>query len=196
MTFKSLLAAAATALILASPAFAQTNTENDTQRDVNQQNRIEQGLQSGQLNSHEAGRLEQGETRVDNAEAKADANGSVSPTEQAHINSLQNKESAAVYSQKHDAQTGNPASASSQRLQTDVQRNANQETRIENGEKSGALTNREASHLQAREARNDKAESKAAAHGGVNAREQARIQRRQNRNSARVYNQKHDAQVQ
>ena len=42
-------------------AFAQAGT---VQRDVNQQQRIEQGLQSGQLNTREAGRLENEEARV------------------------------------------------------------------------------------------------------------------------------------
>ncbi|UUZ55732.1 hypothetical protein LP419_09440 [Massilia sp. H-1] len=45
-------------------------------------------------------------------------------------------------------QTGNPNSASSQRMQADVQRNVNQQTRIENGIKSGELTNHEVAKLE------------------------------------------------
>ena len=47
--------AAALGLAFSAGAFAQAGT---VQRDVNQQQRIEQGLQSGQLTTREASRLE------------------------------------------------------------------------------------------------------------------------------------------
>ncbi|TMH99296.1 MAG: hypothetical protein E6H43_14400, partial [Betaproteobacteria bacterium] len=49
-------------------AFAQTGT---VQRDVNQQERIEQGLKSGQLTTREAARLEGEEAKVERDQARA-----------------------------------------------------------------------------------------------------------------------------
>ena len=176
------------------PVFAQTSvgTQADTARDVTQQQRIENGLQTGQLSTREAGRLEKGEARVEKMEANAGRNGSVSAAEQARITAAQNRESSAIYNQKHDAQVGNPQSASSQRMQADVQRNVNQQARIENGEKSGALSTRESASLERGQARTDRATARAAANGRVGAREQAHLQARDDRQSARIHRKKHN----
>ncbi len=98
-----------------------------------------------------------------------------------------------IYQEKHDAHTGNPNSASSQRMQKDVQRNANQESRIQKGEASGALTNREAGQLERGQARVDRREGSAAADGHVGAHEQHGIQRSENQQSRRIYRKKHNA---
>src|SRR5262249_47415076 len=163
----------------AVPAFADDTTAQtvETQRDVNQQQRIENGLQSGQLSSHEAGRLEQEETHIDRMEANAAADGNVTKSEAARINSAQNKVSDSIYAQKHDAQVGNPNSASSQRMQEDVQRNVNQEKRINQGVKSGQLTTREAGHLERGQAHVAHAEANSAAYGGVSKAESAHVNR-------------------
>jgi len=78
-------------------------------------------------------------------------------------------------------------------MQTDVQRNVNQQQRIANGMKSGELTNRETGSLERGQAHVDRREANAAANGRVNAAEQGRIQRSENRQSGRVYNKKHNA---
>ena len=183
------------ATLFSGAAMAQTNVQNDTQRDVNQQQRIENGLQSGQLNTKEAGSLERQEQHIDKMEAHDMKNGSVSPAEQAKLNAAQNHVSKDIYQDKHNSTIGNPNSASSQRMQNDVQRNVNQQQRIENGEKSGALTNREAGKLERGQAHVDHAEAHAAANGHVGAREQARIQRKENRQSRHVFNKKHNAKT-
>src|SRR5438046_1707441 len=138
-------------------AFAGAASAADTgavvQRDVNQQQRIEQGLQSGQLTTREASKLEREQSRVDKMESNALKDGKMTPAEQARINREQNKVSRDIYREKHDAQTGNPNSASSKRMQADVQRNVNQEKRIEQGVQSGQLTNREAGKLEGGQAR-------------------------------------------
>ncbi|HET9331046.1 MAG TPA: hypothetical protein VFO23_11000, partial [Steroidobacteraceae bacterium] len=108
------------AALLSTGALAQ-NAINDQQRDVNQQERIEQGLQSGQLSTKEAGQLERGQQRIDRVEAKDLKNGSISPSEQSRLNSMENRESRAIYGDKHNGVTGNPNSASSRRMQADVQ---------------------------------------------------------------------------
>ncbi len=172
-------------------AIAQ-NAVNDQQRDVNQQQRIEQGLQSGQLTTKEAGQLERGQQRIDRTEAKDLKNGSISPSEQAKLNSMENKESQAIYADKHNAVTGNPNSASSQRMQADVQRNVNQQQRIANGIQNGSLTNREVGSLERGQAHVDRKEANAAANGHVTRSEQANIQGSENHQSNRIYNKKHN----
>ena len=118
--------------------------------------------------------------------------GALTPQEKARINREQNQVSRNIYQQKHDAQTGNPNSASSKRLQADVQRNANQQQRIANGINNGQLTNKEAGHLEGGQARVNRAEANAAANGHVGAGEQAKIQGKENRQSNRVYDKKHN----
>jgi hypothetical protein len=182
--------------LTASAAFAQSAPDagsNAIQRNVNQQNRIEQGLQSGELTTHEAGRLERQESKVEHMEAHALKDGSVSPDEQARLTRAQNKVSEDIYRQKHDAQTGNPASASSQRMQANVARNARQQARIEQGVQSGQLTGRETARLEHGEAHVDRVEARQAANGRVEAAEASRAQRLENRESRRIFRQKHDA---
>src|SRR5215831_3809083 len=70
------------ATLLSGSAFADTVAEKDQQRDVNQQQRIEQGLQSGQLNTKEAGRLEREQQHVDRMEAHDMKDGHISAAEQ------------------------------------------------------------------------------------------------------------------
>src|SRR5260221_13122278 len=123
-------------------AQAQT-TGSEVQRDVNQQQRIEQGLKSGELTTKEAAKLEQGEAKIEREQARALQDGKLTPAEKAKIQADQNRESAAIQKLKANDQTGNPNSASSQRMQADGERNVNQQQRIENGVKSGSLSNRE-----------------------------------------------------
>jgi hypothetical protein len=100
-----------------------------------------------------------------------------------------------IHREKHDAQTGDPASASSQRMQADVQRNVNQQKRIEHGVQSGNLTKHEAAKLERGQSRVERREARAGADGHVGPHEEQRIQTAENRQSNRIYRQKHDAQV-
>jgi hypothetical protein len=77
-------------------------------------------------------------------------------------------------------------------MQADVQRDANQQQRIQNGLQSGALTNHEAAQLEHGQARDERREANAAADGHVGSAEQARIRRGENRQSRHIYHQKHD----
>jgi len=174
-------------------AFAQTPA-NTVQRDINQDQRIEQGLKSGALSTKEATSLEREESRVDQMQSKALKDGKLTPAEQAKLNQAQNKVSRDIYADKHNSVTGNPQSASSQRMQADVQRNINQQQRIENGVQNGSLTNRETAKLERGQAKVAKAEARAGSDGHVDASEQARVQHAENRQSKHIYHQKHDAQ--
>lgn len=188
------IAASLTGLLMVSAGAqaAGAAVVDDVQRDVNQQQRIEQGLQSGQLTTQEAGKLEREATAVDRMEKRDLRNDSVSPREQRRLTAAQNKVSSNIYAEKHDAATGHPNSASSQRMQADVQRNVNQQTRIEQGAQSGALTNREVGTLERGQAHVDAREARAAANGRVGRVEQAGIQRSEDRQSRRVFRKKHN----
>lgn len=180
--------ATALALCLGFAASAQAqSTGSETGRNVAQQQRIEQGLQSGQLSTGEARKLEQGQARIDRTEQRDLANGSLSASEKARIQHEQNRQSAAIRSQKHDAQTGNPDSLRSNLEQANVQRNINQEKRIHNGVKNGSLSNREVGKMQGREAHVDHMEARSGSLRGT-----ARVQRTDNRDSRRIYRDKHD----
>ena len=188
---RHLVAIAAT--LMCGSAFAQTAA--DVQRDENQQKRIEQGLQSGQLNTREAGRLEREQQAVDRMQTQDLKDGKISPKEQRRLKAAQNKASQDIYREKHDAQFGNPNSVSSRRMQVDVQRNVNEQRRIKQGVKSGQVTNREAAALEAGQARVARKEANAAADGRVGPAEQRNIQGSENHQSKRVYRKKHNART-
>jgi hypothetical protein len=191
MDFHKVALAVMIVIPVASPVFAQS-VGTEVQRDINQETRVEQGLKSGQLSTGEAAKLERGEARIDRMESKALKDGNLSQQEAARIQGAQNRESEAINRLKHNDVSGNPSSASSQRMQADVQRNINQQGRIEQGVPSGALTNKETSQLERGQARVDRVEARAGADGHVGAREQARIQNRENNQSRKIFRDKHN----
>lgn len=96
---------------LALPVLAQTAPAKDPaatpgidKRQAEQQKRIDQGVQSGQLTAKEAARLEKGQERVQTMEDKAKADGKVTKQERARIQHAQNVQSRHVAKQKHDRQ--------------------------------------------------------------------------------------------
>jgi hypothetical protein len=95
----------AVALALIVPFAASAQEVRD--REVNQQRRINQGLESGQLTAGEAGRLEQREANID-ASRRADlaANGGhLTPGEYRNLNRRENAVSAQIYRDKHNGIT-------------------------------------------------------------------------------------------
>ncbi|HEY2344546.1 MAG TPA: hypothetical protein VGH80_01535 [Xanthomonadaceae bacterium] len=170
---------------------AQT-TGTETRRDVHQQERIDAGLKSGQLTTKEAAQLERQESRIDRTEQRDMKNGSLSAAEKAKIQAMQNRSNRAIYTQKHDAQTGNGDSRSSERMQADVSRDVRQERRIHNGIDHGSLTNSEAAGLEGRESHVDRTEAHTGANGNVNWREQRYVQRTENRDGTRIWRKKHN----
>ncbi len=181
------------ATLLAAPVFAQS-AASEVQRSINQQQRIESGLQSGQLNTREAAKLEREEAQVSKLQSQAMKDGTLTAAEKKRIERAQDKVSRDIYAEKHDAQTGNPNSASSKRMQADVQRNINQQQRIKNGIQDGSLTNHEVAKLERGEAKIDREEAKAGRDGHVGAHEQQRIERTENRVSRRIHHEKTDSQ--
>ncbi|MBI5790822.1 MAG: hypothetical protein HZA63_05045 [Rhodocyclales bacterium] len=110
MKFKSsLLVAVLAAFTL--PVLAQTAPAKDPaatpgidKRQANQQQRIDQGVKSGELTSKEAARLEKGQERVQKMEDKAKADGKVTPKERARLQKAENTQSRHIAREKHDRQ--------------------------------------------------------------------------------------------
>ena len=103
-------AVVAVSLALAGSAFAQTATDPAAtpgidKRQANQQRRIEQGAKSGQLTNREAARLEKREAKLQADKEKARADGKVTKKERVALHREANRDSRAIYRQKHDAQT-------------------------------------------------------------------------------------------
>lgn len=73
-------------------------------REARQQTRIYNGAQDGSLTPREFQRLERGESRIDRAEARAKADGVVTRGERRHLNHMLDRQSAAIYHQRHDGQ--------------------------------------------------------------------------------------------
>lgn len=102
-TLTMLAAAALTTLSLA--ATAQTpNTPRVDERQANQEQRIEQGVASGELTQREANRLARQQNRIGHYEDKAKADGTVTGRERHQLNHAQNHASRNIRRQKHDCQ--------------------------------------------------------------------------------------------
>ena len=171
------------------------NIPNMFERNVYQQQRIEQGLRDGSLTVQEAARLERGQASVSQMESRALADGRLTDAERARISAAQNRQSAAIERERNDHQRGNPNSRSAQRMQEDVQRNINEQRRIAQGVQSGQITNREASRLARSEARIFGQEARAGADGRIDRNEQRQIQDTQHHQSQTIHHQRHDGQT-
>ena len=92
----------------AQPAPAATQKKQTTihKRRVNQQKRIGEGIESGQLTPAEAARLEKKETKINSEirDGREDHGGKLTPAEKKKIARRQNKVSKDIYKEKHDAQ--------------------------------------------------------------------------------------------
>ena len=201
MTRAHTLTRTALAALIASAfpfaAFAQQagNNSNMYDRNVYQQQRIEQGLRDGSLTVQEAANLERNQSRISQMESRALSDGHLSESERARINEAQNRQSAAIDRERNDNQRGDPNSRSSQRMQDDVQRNISEQRRIAQGVQSGQITNREASRLERGESRIFSQEARAGADGRIDRNEQRHIQRSENRQSQAIYRERHDDQT-
>jgi hypothetical protein len=77
------------------------------QRKEKQQQRIANGVKSGELNAKEAARIERNESKI-NKEVRQDRKengGKLTNKEKAKVNRQQNRVSKEIYKEKHDGQT-------------------------------------------------------------------------------------------
>ena len=103
-TIIAMMLAALPAVALAQST-GTTSTPRVDQRQAEQQKRINQGVQSGQLTAKETARLEKGQAHVQKMENKAVADNKVTKKERAHIAHAQDKQSRKIHREKHDKQT-------------------------------------------------------------------------------------------
>lgn len=97
--------------LYAQTASAQTAapvTPHVDQREANQQQRITQGVGSGELTQKEAYKLEKEQAAIDKTEARAKADGKVTRAERKRLHRMQDAASRDIHKQKHDAQTAKP----------------------------------------------------------------------------------------
>ena len=98
---KSLILSTVAASILAAGAYAQTSQAG--QRRENQQDRVAQGVKSGQLTAGETATLEKKEAAI-NQEVRTDRSlngGRLTPGERTRVNGQQNQMSNKIYTAKH-----------------------------------------------------------------------------------------------
>jgi uncharacterized membrane protein YebE (DUF533 family) len=86
-------------------AFAQTATPKLDQREANQQQRINQGVATGQLTPREANNLQRRENKLNANEARAKADGVVTPAERRRLQREANHNSRKIYHKKHNRRT-------------------------------------------------------------------------------------------
>ena len=175
-----------------TPAPAQKPTI--AQRKENQQDRIAQGVKSGQLTAGETANLETKEAAI-NGETRADraANGGkLTSAEKQQINQQQNQLSKQIYNDKHNAATQNYGKSEIGQRQT------NQQQRIAQGVKSGQLTAGETAKLENQQRGiNQQVKADRAANGGkLTQGEKQQVNKEQNAASKNIYNKKHNAKTQ
>jgi hypothetical protein len=164
------------------------------QRKENQQDRIANGVQNGQLTAGETSKLETKEAAI-NGETRADraANGGkLTAAEKQQINKQQNQLSKQIYNDKHNA---NAAQYGNNKV---GQRRENQQDRIAQGIKSGQLTAGETAKLENQQKGiNQQVKADRQANGGkLTPGEKSQINKEQNAASKNIYNKKHNANTQ
>jgi hypothetical protein len=186
---------AAALAILALPVVAQSTPQVTGQtiqdRKENQQDRIGQGVKSGELTAGETTNLEKKETDINQEERdmrKTD-DGKLTTADKKTLTQQQNQVSKQIYHDKHNAavQNTNPTSEVGKREE-------NQQDRIAQGIKSGQLTSGEAAHLENNETKiNNEVRNDRAANGGkLTPQEKKQVNRQQNHESKQIYRDKHN----
>ncbi|MBV9766960.1 MAG: hypothetical protein JOZ48_19110 [Acidobacteriaceae bacterium] len=169
--------------------FAITSFGQVNQRKENQQDRIAQGVQSGQLTAGETANLENKE-RALNGEIRADRKadgGKLTQAEKQQINRQQNGLSKQIYTDKHNAASDHFGNSEVGRRQE------NQQDRIAQGIKSGRLNAGQTANLENREAalnREVNADRKYD-NGHLTNAERKQVNRQQNHLSRAIYKAKH-----
>ena len=163
-------------------------------RKENQQDRIANGVKSGQLTAGETANLESKEAAI-NGETRADraANGGkLTQSEKQQINQQQNQLSKQIYQDKHNAKT---AQYGNNKV---GERRENQQDRIAEGIKSGQLTAGETAKLENQQRGiNQQVKADRSANGGkLTAGEKQQINKEQNAASKNIYNKKHNGKTQ
>jgi len=177
-----------------TPSTTPAQKPTVAQRKQNQQDRIAQGVKSGQLTAGETSNLESKEAAI-NGETRADraANGGkLTQSEKQQVNQQQNKLSNQIYQDKHNANTAHYGNNQV------GQRRQNQQDRIAQGIKSGQLTAGETAKLENQQKGiNQQVKADRSANGGkLTPGEKQQVNKEQNAASKNIYNKKHNANTQ
>jgi hypothetical protein len=158
------------------------------EREANQDQRIANGLRSGQMTSGEAARAERTQSKIDQQvhNDRAANGGKLTGQEKQQINGEQNAASRQIYKEKHNDNTIKPNAVDN--------REANQQQRTANGLRSGQMTSGEAAKTNANQAKTaQQVHNDRTANGGaLNAEQKKQINKEQNKNSKQIHNEKHN----
>src|SRR5262245_4887636 len=160
----ALLSAACATLWLPVAAQTQTTSQTINQRKDNQQDRIANGVQSGELTAGETRSLERKEANLNKEEnlMRREDGGKLSGADKKALNQQQNQLARDIYKDKHNGavQNTDPKSEVGQRQR-------NQQERIAQGIKSGQMSAGEAARAEHNEtAINHEIRNDRAANGG------------------------------
>ncbi|MCA0177512.1 MAG: hypothetical protein LCH73_14705 [Proteobacteria bacterium] len=185
-----------------APAATASAPRTFAERQAQQQQRIDNGMQSGQINTQEAQRLQTEQQAIQKAQQKANADGVVTAKEQKRLNRMQDGASKDIHQQRHDQQampgvTPN-ANAGANNHGDDPnhynRRKETQDARIDAGMQSGAINEREAKRLHAEQQVIKDAHQDARADGVVTKTERKNLNTMQDAASKDIHRQRHDKQ--
>jgi hypothetical protein len=158
------------------------------EREANQDQRIANGLRSGQMTSGEAARAERTQSRIDNQvhNDRAANGGKLTNQERQQVNREQNNASRQIYNEKHNANTVKPNEVDN--------REANQQQRTANGLRSGQMTSGEAARTNRNQAKTaQQVHNERTANGGaLTGQEKKQANKEENKNSKQIHNEKHN----
>jgi hypothetical protein len=159
---------------------------NPNNRMANQDQRISNGLKSGQMTSGEAARATAQQSRIDSQvhNDRAANGGTLTNQERQQVNREQNNASRNIYNDNHNGSTIAPNATDN--------REANQQARTAQGLRSGQETAGEAGRTNARQAGVDQQVHNDRTTGNYNQQQRQQVSREQNANSRQIYNQKHN----
>jgi len=101
---KQILFAVSALVLMTGISYAEAETPVIDQRQTNQEQRIDQGIASGQLNEREANRLNKQQEHVNKMEDRAKSDGVMTKRERARIGAAQARASRHIAREKHDRQ--------------------------------------------------------------------------------------------
>jgi hypothetical protein len=182
------------AVLIALPLVAAAGTRDPgvNQRQHNQQQRIQQGVKSGELTRGETRRLQAEQRHIRREEARYKSDGQLTRAERADLQHDLNRSSRHIYNQKHDGQSRPPAAVRDPGVNG---RQHNQQDRIVQGVRSGELTKGEAQGLRA-EQRSIRQEERQYKSDGILTRDERRDLHQDLRAASRdIYSEKHDAEA-
>lgn len=101
---KQMLRTASALVLMTGVAFAQAETPVTDQRQTNEEQRVDQGIASGQLNERAADRMNNQQGHLNKMEDKAKSAGIMTKKERARITAAQDRAARHIAREKHDRQ--------------------------------------------------------------------------------------------